>query len=308
MFHKLANMFSRTSSRTQERDAIQAKKVKDSQHALLAAATATADAAQDVTGMLRDRLDDSLRQLDITSKLLSDSLIVCSSSGVIETVNPAVSNMFDWAGTELIGKSIDMLFAEPENGASMTLDDLIYSFNSEKMSSDSYVNHSSEYIYGKKKNGQLFWIDGDVKIINRLDGSIKILFLVRDVSAKVSLFKTLEQNEQMYRSMFDQSFDVILVVQNNYIVAANNAVSRVMHYDSLSMIAQPLIKYIHADFVDRVSCTGVIDTGHFSNINIKVLSKHGEEIDVFWICTPLQWEGNNASLITFRDMSEYKRQ
>ena len=303
------NWFSKKRKNDDDRDARQFKKINDSQTALLHAATSTADAAQDVTGLLRDRLDDSLRQLDITAKLLNDGLFLCADDGTIESVNPAVTRIFDWAGTDLVGRNITMLFKSVKDH-NMTLDEITRVFNStDPMVNDPYLEEDADdYIRGKKKDGQLFWADGDVKFIERLNGSIKILFLIRDVTAKVDIFKEMEQNEHRYRTMVDQSFDVIMVVQNHYIVSVNQAVTRVFNYDPNSMIAQPLINYVRPDLrchLTEMHTNRMNGSTDVTRTTVEFIASDGEPISVLWISTPLIWEGSVASLITLRVASEY---
>lgn len=291
-----------------EREQAQIRKVEESQLALLSAATSTADAAHVVTSILRDRLDDSLRQLEVTSKLLSDSLILCSHDGTIESANPITEHMFGWTPEELVGQNIHILF-RGSDGSLMDLQAIISAFTANLDHPNPLMEVPIEYMRGKKNNGRLFWVDGDVTIIDRLDGSQKIMFLSRDVTTRVETLRDLEQNELRYRSIFEQSFDAILVVKNHFVVAANPAIDRILGYEPDEMMAQPLSMIVHPDDQKRVvgyhNARMNGEMGFMSD-TIMGLHKDGRPVELLWTSSALYWEGKPGSLITIRDVSEFK--
>lgn len=283
-----------------DRDAERLRKVKESQHALLSAATQTADAAQDVTSKLRSRLDDSLRQIEITSNLLSDALIICKATGVIESFNTAAEQIFGWKASEIVGQHIETLF-RLVNGRSIDLAGIQDAFLNKLM--DDQVD-----MKGKMKNGELFWVDGNLSYFDRADGNISIIFLVKDVTERVEIQRELKNNEQRYRRIFEQSFDGIFVVQNFYVVAANPSIYRILGYTPDELIAQPLVNFIHPDFHEQITKTHQArmngDKTHHRTI-IKALTKTGEELDIILSSTNLNWGESYACLVTVRDVSDY---
>lgn len=309
MIDKILKMFGYGAKEAFERrELAQIRKVQESQNALLHAATSTADAAQIVTGILRERLDDSLRQLDVTSKLLSDSLILCSHDGTIESVNPISEHMYDWASEELIGQNIVLLFRGAD-GALLDLESIINAFAANVNQPNPLLETPMEYMRGKKKNGKLFWVDGDVTIIDRLDGSKKVMILSRDVTMRVDIQRELEQNELRYRSIFETSWDAILVVQNHYIIAANPAIDRILGFTADEMMAQPLDMLMATDYKVKLSdfhSTRMNGNLAFMSAAVKCIHKSGHEVDVLWTSSPLYWDGKPGSLITIRDISEFK--
>ena len=71
-----------------EKEYLRDLKVLESQHALLNAATETADAANVVTHTLKQRLDDAIQQFQNATRILNDALLVCDGEGVISAANP----------------------------------------------------------------------------------------------------------------------------------------------------------------------------------------------------------------------------
>jgi PAS domain S-box-containing protein len=294
----------------EERELIRMHKVQDSQRVLLEAATATADAAHDVTTRLKARLDESLRQLESTAKLLSDALIICTSNGRIETFNPAAERIFGWPANEIVGHHINSLFRKIGEPA-ISCEDIINVFTSYHPSStDALMDAPLENLRGKRRSGEIFWIDGSVTRLDRMDGSTIAMLLIRDVTMHMELQNDLKLNESRYRSIFEQSFDGIMVVQNYHIVAANPAITRVLGYTSEYFVAKPLHTFFHKQSVktlydhhtDRMN-------GDSSPKNYVVtgVTADGNTVELLVSSTLIKWETSNASLITLKDVTEIRK-
>jgi PAS domain S-box-containing protein len=291
----------------QDRELEQMAKIHDSQALLLEAATSTADAAHDVTFRLKERLDDSLRQIETTSKLLADALIVCSDSGKIESFNPAAELIFGWKSTDVVGHSIDLLFrkiGEPSISPREILD-MFSAYHP-----DALMNTPFETLRGKRKTGDLFWIDGSITHMQRMDGSNISMLLVRDVSTTMEMQRELKLNESRYRSVFEQSFDGIIVVQNYHIVAANPAITRVLGYPSESFIAKPLTGFFHKQSIKTLNDHHTARMNGDSspkNYVVTGIKANGEAVELLVSSTLIKWETSNASLITLKDITEIRK-
>jgi PAS domain S-box-containing protein len=304
-------MWNRKKKEAQEdKELSRMNKVQDSQRILLEAATATADAAHDVTSRLKTRLDESLRQLESTAKLLSDALIICSSSGRIETFNPAAERIFGWAALDIIGHHINTLFRKIGEPA-ISCEDIIEVFTAyHPTSTDALVDDPLENLRGKRKTGELFWIDGSVTRLDRMDGTTIAMLLVRDVTTRMELQNDLKLNESRYRSIFEQSFDGIIVVQNYHIVAANPAITRVLGYSSEYFVAKPLQDFFHKQSVktlhDHHTARMNGDTAP-KNYVVTGIKGNGDAVELLVSSTLIKWETSNASLITLKDITEIRK-
>lgn len=289
------------------RDEERMRKVQESQSALLSAATTTADVAQDVTLKLKARLDDSLRQLELTSNLLSDALITCSSTGVITTFNPAAERIFKWASQDIIGKDLSVLFRN-HAGKKNTNDEIIECLNSEQPD-DSITNLMSriECVRGRRKTGELFYVDGDLTFLGRQDGTTIVMILIKDITTRVELQKQLHVSETRYRGIFESSFDGILVVQNFYVVAANPTIGTMLGYETDEMIAKPATSFFDAASHQKINSL-VLQYLNGENTNhcsvVGAIASNGKTVDLLLSCAPMQWEGKPASLIGLKDITE----
>jgi PAS domain S-box-containing protein len=290
-----------------ERELEQMSKVQKSQALLLEAATSTADAAHDVTFRLKARLDDSLRQIETTANLLADALIICSDGGKIESINPAAEFIFGWKSIDVIGHTIDLLFRKigDPNISSREIIDLFSSYHPDTMMTTPLDN-----LRGKRKTGELFWIDGSITHMERVDGTRVSMLLIRDVSSTMKIQHELQLNESRYRSVFEQSFDGIVIVQNYHIVAANPAITRMLGYSSESFIAKPLSHFFHKQSIKTLNDHHTARMNGDStpkNYVVTGLTVDGQEIELLVSSTLIKWETSNASLITLKDITEIRQ-
>jgi PAS domain S-box-containing protein len=303
-------MWNRKKKAAEDKEQQRMMKVQDSQRILLEAATATADAAHDVTSLLKARLDDSVRQLESTAKLLSDALIICTQNGRIETFNPAAERIFGWAAADIIGHHVNILFRKIGEPA-LSMDAIVAVFTDfHPLSTDAIVDAPIEVLRGKRRNGELFYIDGSVTRLDRLDGSSIAMLLVRDVTTRVELQNDLKLNESRYRSIFEQSFDGIVVVQNYHIVAANPAITRVFGYESEFFIAKPLAQFFHKQSVKSLldhHTARMHGDSSPKNYVVTGIKADGNAVELLVSSTLIKWEDSNASLITLKDITEIRK-
>lgn len=284
-------------------------RVRSSQQDLLTAATSTADAAHDVTCILKRRLDDGIRQIEITSKLLHDALILCGPDGTIVSFNYAGQIIFGWDATQIIGQNISVLFSH-EAETTLTSDIILSILSSQSpLDGSEQYNEHIEQIKGKKRNGQLIWIDGNVSEFERQDGTMLMLLLIKDVTKVMDIHQLLLENELRYRSIFEQSFDGIWIIDNHYIVAANPAMTNIMGYSEEEMVARPVTTFVHPDNHEKMSDSHsrrLQGDNVPHNYLIKVIRNDGVGVDVLVSSTIIMWDGKRCSLLTLKDLTNIK--
>lgn len=261
-----------------ERELSRDIKVMESQQALLAAATQTADAANVVTQRLRSRLEDSITQFENTARIMNDALIICDLSGAIQAFNPAAEQLFAMTSSEARETFIgDLLKTDTdlETGADL------WAILDAATGSDQMVGH--------RRNGSKFGVEVNHTQLDRSDGTSIVLLVLRDLSPS--------QEAKGYRSMFESSFDGILVVKGSKIVAANPAVSYLFGYTTEELLSKSLDQLIFSMSNTRIEASKEV------NIAIDAIHQNGQQMEVYFTTTTIWWNGEPASLITIRDMT-----
>jgi PAS domain S-box-containing protein len=296
----------RDKSKDSAREATRLLKVRESQLALLQAATSTANAAEDVTSMLKARLDDSLRQIEITAQLLSDALIVCLPNGKIDSANSAAERIFGWKRGEVQGMDITALFRD-EDGGMMTGEQVMHKFFFCHEGSLEDAHHM-DCIRGLRRTGELFWVEVNINNVERADGTTIVILVCRDATNRIETQRELKLNELRFRSMFEASLDGIIVSYNHYVVSANPAIAKMLGYDSECMVANPISNFIapeHVEVVRKIHSLRMQGDETARTYVVKMVTSSGKLIDVLVSSTSMQW-GNNglASLMMIKNLGD----
>lgn len=274
-----------------ERDQQLEKMMALSQHHLLTAATETANAAQDVTFRLKARLDDSLRQFENTARILNDALFLTEMNGTIQSFNPAAGRMF--GRTELVGLNIIDLF---QNG-DLPLTDSHALWTMAEQSSIWLPNVASP-LRGRRPDGVLFWIEPSITRLDWSNGNSSMLVLIRNMDPLVGLADSSRQNRN-YKALFDASYDGIMIEQNDRIVAANPAITRLFGYDPAEILNRPVAVLFESSEHAKVEAND--DEAHFC---VQSLHANGTHMPVVFLATRITWSGRPARLITIKDTSD----
>jgi PAS domain S-box-containing protein len=290
---------------TSEKEQNQLQKIRASQDALLNAATSTANAAQDVTSIIKQKLNDSLIQLEITGQMMSDALMICDSKGKIQSMNHAAERIFGWKVDQVRERSVELLFRK-NNGSSIKFPAMMEAMQSSQNIHDTFdLDNPLDSLRGKRRNGELFWVDVHMNYMNRADGQY-VMLIARDSTNRVETLKLLELNERRYRSVFERSFDGIMIVANQFVVDANPAIAKILGYTTDEMIAKTLTTFLHSD----AKKTAILEhelrsSGDLSPRNYLAKGKRadGSPVELLVSTTGIQWGDGVAILFFAKDLT-----
>ena len=133
------------------------KAALESSDALEKAAKGTMDLAQDVTTTLQAKLDDYAEQIEQTSRILSDALLIVDINGIIESFNPAAEKMFGWKKRHIISKSISVLFQLAEG--TVVDSGFMEKFMGQVNTDDDLASVHHEEFMGVCQNGNKIYVD-----------------------------------------------------------------------------------------------------------------------------------------------------
>lgn len=192
------------------------KAALESTSALEKAAKGTMTLAQDVTETLQARLDDYAQQIDQTSRLLSDALLLVDSNGIIESFNPAAEAMFAWKKRQIIGKSISVLF-QFANDVVVNAEFMENLMGQVNQDDEMATVHHEEFM-GLRQDGIKIYVDVGASKLTRSDKKVFYIILVRDVTHRVNnsrMMQELAERNQELLTTIDASNTGFIILQND---------------------------------------------------------------------------------------------
>jgi diguanylate cyclase (GGDEF)-like protein/PAS domain S-box-containing protein len=119
----------------------------------------------------------------------------------------------------------------------------------------------------------------------------------------------LAQSEQKYRSLVENATDAILVVENGITRFANPSATVLLCFSQDTLACKPLKDFVHPDDRDRLSHLEPDVLKNDGSPNIHSFRFNGRDNDIRWMeirSTPINWEGNPASLNFLTDITDRK--
>lgn len=278
--------------RLREKEREQRFKVVDSQNVLLSAATDAADAAQHVTTTLRSYLEDSIRQFETTIALMNDALLVCDQHGLIKAFNPAAEQMFGYTSRDMDHGSVTSLFrlfgTVPHSHTSLWA----------ALNCDQDGHGPEATLNGLRSNGETFPLEASMTRLDRSDGSTVMLMLIRELTEEYQLQHHADVHEHRYRTLFDLSFDGILIVQDGRVVAANAAAGHLFDVEPTALLAVPFDTLVHSQASDAIRS---IDSGRTETMKAEATRRDGAKVKLLLSSASINWNDSQACLITVTD-------
>ncbi|MCW9004191.1 MAG: response regulator [Gammaproteobacteria bacterium] len=174
-------------------------------------------------------IEKNAKTLNSIVENAADGIITINQSGIIESVNASVERMFGYLSEELIGNSVNVLMPE-KNGCEH--DAYISKYLDTGVARVVGLAREFEAV---KKDGTIFPIRLAISE-NRVDHSIIFTGVIQDLT-KIHLSQiALRDSEEKYRHLFDDSWDAILLINENGILDCNNAMIEIFELPSREFI------------------------------------------------------------------------
>lgn len=284
--------------RDKAREQAQRLKVAHSQQVLLTAATSTADAARHVTSTLKSYLDDSIRQFETTISLMNDALLVCDTYGRVKAFNPAAEQMFGYSKRDMENGSVTSLFrlfgTVPHSHASLWA----------ALNCDQDGQGPEATLSGLRSNGETFPLEASMTRLDRSDGSVVVLMMIHELTEEYQQAHRAAAHEHRYRTLFDLSFDAILIVQEGRVVAANAAADHMFEVEPAALLSLPFETLVQPH--DRATVEAIEGVTGPKTGEADALIRNGHTKKLLLSSALINWNDQPACLITVKDSENLK--
>lgn len=168
---------------------------------------------------------DSEARLKAIIEAAMDGIISCDELGIIESINPAACEMFDFEADELIGSSLKVL-----------MPDLNFREENARMFAGRTIR--SEEILGRKKGGDPFPLIISISPIN-FEGKKFYTAVLHDITKRKSSENALQESEKKFLSVINTAVDgIVLINSRGYIELFNLAAVRLFQYQPEEVIGK----------------------------------------------------------------------
>jgi PAS domain S-box-containing protein len=133
--------------------------------------------------------------------------------------------------------------------------------------------------------------------------------IAKDITEKKKAFKALKDAEEKYRTLVEESVAAVFIIQNQQIVFTNRKALQLLEITG-SLTGLSPWDFIHPDDVSKVSAfqeTRVKSETQSMPGGCRLIRGDGKVIEVEFHISPIDYEGKNAIIGTFLDVTEQKK-
>ncbi|MCX5855898.1 MAG: PAS domain S-box protein, partial [Deltaproteobacteria bacterium] len=164
----------------------------------------------------------------------------------------------------------------------------------------------------KKRDGSPVYVSTNSQIFYDPSGNeTYIEGFIRDITLRKRDEEALRESEQKFRSLVEQTFDAILILDLiGTILFANNAAARIVEAkDSAGLIGRNVMEFVAPECREEVIRDFVeVSKGHDSYLTYyHATSETGKKIYLECIGKVISYEGKPADLVSIRDITEQKK-
>ncbi len=164
---------------------------------------------------------------------MTDTLIVVSPHGIIQTVNPAVCTLLRYEEKELIGQPISKVLLD--NG--LQFDEDNYSIKKELI-----LNLEKEYL---SKDLRKIPVILSTSIMYDNDGKTQgIIYIAQDITERKRSKEELQQSEEKYRNFLEKIQDGVFLVQGTKFQYANEGFAKMVGYTAEEVIGKDFWEFV----------------------------------------------------------------
>jgi PAS domain S-box-containing protein len=228
------------------------------------------------------------------------------SSGNVRFINEFAIKFFGFPETEIVGRNVVGTIVPPAETSGRDLAAMIKDIGRHP---ERYLNNENE---NQCRNGERVWIAWTNKGITDEKGDIsEILSVGNDITERKHAQKALGESEAKFRSVTEQSANMIFINKKGRVVYCNKKCEDIMGYrreefcspdfDFLTLIAPESRVFVRSAFQKHMAGKDV------EPYEYKLIKKDGKKLDVIITTKLIQYEGGSAILGIVTDITQRKR-
>jgi PAS domain S-box-containing protein len=228
-----------------------------------------------------------------------DMIIAVDKNRMIIEFNKAAEESFGYEAKEVIGKHVNVLYANPDEGIKI---------HTTTLETGRYVQE----VLNRRKDGDTFPCLLSSSVLQNSKGeTIGVMGVSRDITEKKRIDQALRESEERYRALVELSPDPICVFVGGKFVYVNGAAVEIFGAESsVELVGRSIIDMVHPDY--RVSIRDQFRQMIQQGKRVPIVEEKFFRID--WTmfeaevaAIPFTWQGNSAIQVVLRDVTERRK-
>jgi PAS domain S-box-containing protein len=256
---------------------------------------------QDITG--RKKIERALRLSESKFRMLveniNDVIFSVNPKGQIAYFSPAGERLFGYRPADLAGRFfLDMVYEEDRPAILKRFEEM-----------EKGVLKPLEWRL-IKKDGSLSWVRTSTRPVTDTGGNLKYFGVITDITREKEAYAALIESEEKYRSLVSYSLEgiVILNFEGKLLFANMAALHLVGVSDQALLSGVNVMDFIAPESRDQVlqDLSRVREGIDPFIAEYQICTIHGEKIWVECVGKLIRYEGQDADLLSIRDVSDRK--
>ncbi|RJP82467.1 MAG: PAS domain S-box protein [Desulfobacteraceae bacterium] len=265
-------------------------------------------AATNEKQLVMEALQHSEAKFRGISSSANDGIIMINPEGLVSFWNKAAEQIFGYHADEILGKDLHRLLAPADQYSKYSA--VISRFPKDGVG---VVVGNTLELNALHKDRKEIPIELSVSALN-FDDEWHAVGIVRDISEKKKAILDLQESETKYRTLFDSTNDIILLMENNGIVDCNARALDLFHADRPAISGKTIV-----DFSPEFQSHGLLSrTAGSRYINLAADNKpqhfewtyqshEGELVYTDVVLKKINLLGRDLLMAVCRDITDYKK-